>query len=175
MIIEIERLTPEPLHVEHMYSIGALLFKHEDAALEKPVAASFVLTHNEKDLYVKGTLQTAIRYQCSRCLKEFSSPLDTSFDLLYLPQAGWKKDEEIELKDEDLEVGYYDGVSLDVDLMVLEQIELAMPMKFICHVGCKGLCPSCGANLNEGSCPCKNESKDSRLAVLQDYRNKMNK
>jgi uncharacterized protein len=175
VIIEIERLTSEPLHVEHIYSMGALQFKHQDAALEKPVVADFVLTHDENDLHVEGTIQTAIRYQCSRCLKEFSSTLDASFDLLYLPQAVWKKDEEIELKYEDMEVGYYDGISLDVDLMVLEQIELAMPMKFICHTGCKGLCPSCGANLNEGSCPCGDESKDSRLTVLQDFRNKMNK
>jgi uncharacterized protein len=175
VIIEIERLTTEPLRVEHIYGIGALRSKHEDAALEQPVAADFVLTHEEKDLHVTGTLQTAIRYQCSRCLKEFLSPLDASFDLLYLPQADWKKDEEIELKYEDMEVGYYDGISLDVDLMVLEQIELAMPMKFVCHAGCKGLCPSCGADLNEGSCLCKNESKDSRLTVLQDFRNRMNK
>ncbi|MBZ5495384.1 MAG: DUF177 domain-containing protein [Acidobacteriia bacterium] len=173
MFIEIERLTLEPLHVQHVYGIGELQFKHADAALEEPVATDFILTHKEKDLRVVGTIQTAIRYQCSRCLKEFSAPLDGSFDLFYLPQADWKKDEEVELKYEDMEVGYYDGLGLDVDLMVLEQIELAMPMKFICREGCKGLCPSCGADLNEGQCLCKVDTTDSRLAVLRDFHSKM--
>ena len=174
MFIEIERLKLEPLHVEHVYGIGDLQFKHEDAVLERPVCADFILTHKEKDLRVVGTIQTAIGYQCSRCLKAFSSPLNAGFDLFYLPQQDWKKDEEIELKYEDMEVGYYDGISLDIDLMVIEQIELAIPMKFVCSEECKGLCPNCGTDLNEKSCPCKVGTKDSRLAVLRDFRGKMN-
>lgn len=173
MFIEIERLTMEPLRVQHVYAMDELPFKHEDAALAKPVSTDFVLTHKNQDLHVKGSVQTEIRYQCSRCLKESSLPLDASFDLLYFPQQEWKEDDEIELKYEDMEVGFYNGTCLDVDLMALEQIELAMPMKFICREGCKGLCPKCGADLNEESCPCRGESKDSRLAVLRDFREKM--
>lgn len=175
MFIEIERLTPGPLHIQHVYGIEELHFKHGDAILEVPVAADFVLTHKEKDLRVAGTVRTAIRYQCSRCLKEYSHPLEEGFDLFYHPQADWKKDEEIELKYEDMEVGYYDGIRLDVDLMVLEQIELAVPMKSICREDCKGLCPSCGADLNQGMCSCSSDTADSRLAVLRDFRSKMKK
>ncbi len=173
MIIEIEHLTPEPLHVQHVYRAEEIQFKHDDAALDEAVAADFVLTHKEKDLHIAGSVRTSLRYQCSRCLKEFTSPFSASFDLFYLPQANWKKDEEVELKYEDMEVGYYDGIGLDVDLMVLEQIELAIPMKFVCREGCKGLCPSCGADLNEGPCPCRIDTTDSRLAVLRDFRSKM--
>jgi uncharacterized protein len=173
VFIEIERLTLEPLHVQHEYGIGELPFKHADASLEKPVSADFVLTHKDLELYVRGTVQAGLRYQCSRCLKEFSAPLSTSFDLLYLPQQELKQDEEIELKYEDMEVGFYDGIRLDVNLMVLEQIELAVPMKFVCHEGCKGLCPSCGADRNEAPCPCKGEPAESRLAVLREFRSKM--
>ena len=39
MLIEIERLTQEPLHVRHVYSVGDHAFDHEDASLEEPVAA----------------------------------------------------------------------------------------------------------------------------------------
>ena len=173
MFLEIESLTPEPLHIQHVYGIEDLEFKHEDAALEEPVSTDFILTHKEKDLRVEGAVRTAIRYQCSRCLKDFSHALNASFNLFYLPKAGWKKDEEVELQYEDMVIGYYDGIRLDVDLMVLEQIELAMPMKFVCREDCRGLCPSCGADLNEGSCPCKVDTTDSRLAVLRDFRAKM--
>jgi uncharacterized protein len=173
VFIEIERLTPEPLHIQHLYAPGEIGFEHEDASLQEPVAADFILTHRGTDLRVKGTIQTAIRFQCSRCLTEYSSRLETRFDLCYLPQSDWKPDEEIELKYEDMGIGYYDGIALDVDLMVLEQIELMMPMKFICREDCRGLCPSCGADLNQGACPCKLDSMDSRLAVLRDFRDKM--
>jgi uncharacterized protein len=173
VFIEIESLKPEPLHIQHVYGIGDLEFKHEDAALEEPVSADFILTHKEKDLCIEGAVRTAIRYQCSRCLKDCSHVLDASFSLFYLPQAEWKKDEEVELKYEDMVIGYYDGMRLDVDLMVLEQIELAVPMKFICREDCRGLCPSCGADLNEGTCPCKVDMTDTRLAVLRDFRAKI--
>lgn len=173
MFIEIERLTPEPLHIQHLYAAGELRFEHDDASLLEPVATDFILTHKGRDLRIEGTIKTAVRYQCSRCLEEFSSGLETRFDLCYLPQSDWKPDEEIELKYEDMGIGFYDGVALDVDLMVLEQIELMMPMKFVCREECKGLCPSCGADLNKGACPCKLDPLDTRLAVLRDFRNKM--
>lgn len=175
MFIEIERLKQEPLHIQHLYAVGELQFKHDDATLEEPVATDFILTHRGKDLRVDGSVQTAIRYQCSRCLKEYSSRVEARFDLSYLPQSGWKPDEEVGLKYEDMGVGYYDGIALDVDLMVLEQIELLMPMKYVCREACRGLCPSCGADLNECPCPCKIDATDSRLAVLRDFRSKLSK
>ncbi len=175
MFIEIERLTQEPLHIQHLYAVGDLPFEHDDAVLQEPVATDFILTHKGKNLRIGGSVQTAIRCQCSRCLKEYSSRVEARFDLSYLPQSEWKPDEEIELRYEDMGVGYYDGVLLDVDLMVLEQIELVLPMKFVCREDCRGLCPTCGEDLNEGSCPCKVDATDSRLAVLRDFRSKMSK
>jgi uncharacterized protein len=173
VFIEIERLTSEPLHVQHVVPEGELQFKHEDASLAGPVSADFILTHQAQELHVTGAVQTGIRYQCARCLKELEAPLCARFDLLNFPQQEWKENEEIELKYEDMEVGFYDGIRLDVNLMILEQVELAMPMKFVCREDCKGLCPACGADLNVESCPCKVEPTDSRLAVLRDFRKKM--
>jgi len=175
VFIEIDDLKDEPLHVQHVYPIGALPFDHDDAALGEPVSTDFVLTHEERDLRVGGTVTTAVRYNCARCLKEFVRPLSTRFDLCYLPQPRFKADEEIELKYEDMEIGYYDGLRLDVDLMILEQIELSMPMKFVCRESCKGLCHLCGADLNEVSCLCKREDTDPRMSVLLEFRKKMDK
>jgi uncharacterized protein len=172
VFIEIEDLKPEPLHVHHIFPIREIKFSHVDAALSAPVAADFVLTHKDRDLHVDGTVETAIRFRCSRCAKEFSQSFAASFNLSYLPQPKWKENAEIELRYEDMEVAYYDGIALDIDLMVLEQIELAMPMKFVCREDCKGLCYRCGADLNEGACLCKNEEADSRLSALLDFQKK---
>jgi uncharacterized protein len=176
VFIEIEGLKPEPLHVCHIFPAEEIKFYHEDAVLSEPVSTDFVLGHHDRDLHVEGKVETSIRFRCSRCMKEFSRPLSAGFDLSYLPQPKWKNgDAEIELRYEDMEVAYYDGIALDVGLMILEQIELAMPMKFICRENCKGLCYKCGADLNEGACFCKNEESDSRLSVLLDFRKKTDK
>lgn len=176
MFIEIEDLKPEPLRVRHVYPVGRLILKHPDAALSEAVEADFVLAHKDRDLHIGGTVGTGICYRCSRCLKECSLPVTARFDLFYLPQPKWlKSEEEIKLKYEDMDIAYYDGIRLDVDLMVLEQIELSMPMKFVCREECKGLCFNCGADLNEGPCGCAARQPDSRLAVLLEFQKKMGK
>ena len=176
MFIEIEDLKQEPLHVRHVFPVGEIKFSHEDAALSEPVAVDFVLTHQDRDLRVDGRLETGIRFRCSLCTKEFSKTFSSTFDLTYLPQPEWVNEgAEIELKYEDMEIAYYDGIALDVNLMVLEQIELAMPMKFVCREDCRGLCCKCGADLNEGSCRCKNEEIDSRMSVLLEFKKKTDK
>jgi uncharacterized protein len=173
VFIEIEDLKSESLHVHHVFPVGEIKFVHEDAAIIEPITADFTLAHEDRDLHVDGTVQTSIRFRCARCDKEFVSSFSTSFDLSYLPQPKWtNKDSEIELKYEEMEVAYYDGIAFDVDLMVLEQVELAMPMKFVCREDCKGLCYVCGADLNENACQCKKEDADSRLSVLLDFRKK---
>jgi uncharacterized protein len=173
VFIEIADLKSEPLHVHHVYKAGEIPFKHVDAGLGEPVSVDFVLTHTDKNLRVGGTVETSINFKCSRCTKEFLRLFSASYDLFYAPQPQWSSGtDEIELKYEDMEVAFYDGVLFDVDLMVLEQIELAMPMRFICGEECKGLCYICGADLNTGACSCEREQSDSRLAALLEFRNR---
>ena len=176
MFIVIEDMKQEPLHIHHVFPAGEIKFSHEDAKLIEPVVADFVLTHTDFDLHVAGTVGTTVNFKCSRCAKEFSRPAAARFDLSYLPQPKWTNENaEIELKYEDMEVSYYDGVSFDVNLMVLEQIEFSMPMRFVCQEECKGLCYKCGADLNEGKCHCPDEEKDSRFSVLLEFKKKADK
>jgi uncharacterized protein len=176
VFIVIDDLKPEPLHFHHEYPIGEIKFSHEDAVLRAPVAIDFILSHTDRNLHVDGTLETSLHCKCSRCTKDFSRLVKTGFDLSYAPQPKWSTgDAEIELRYEEMEVGFYDGVALDVNLMVLEQIELSIPMRLICKEDCKGLCYKCGADLNDGACFCKNEETDSRLSVLLDFKKKMDK
>ena len=173
MFIEIEDLKQESLHVQHVFPIGEIRFSHEDAGLTEPVAVNFLLTHQDRDLRVDGTVETNIRFRCSRCTKEFSKSFVASFDLTYLPQPELSNEgAEIELKYEEMVLAYYDGIALDVNVMILEQIELAMPMNFVCREDCRGLCYKCGADLNEGTCLCKNEEIDPRMSILLESRQK---
>ena len=176
MFIEIEDLKPEPLHVHHVFQTGEIEFSHEDAVLNEPVTADFTLDHKNSDLHITGTVETVIHFRCSRCAKEFDRDISAGFVLSYLPQPEYSDENvEVELKYEDMEIAFYDGIAFDVNMMVLEQIELAIPMKIICREDCKGLCYQCGADLNEGICSCTGEPADPRLSVLLDFKKKSDK
>lgn len=56
---------------------------------------------------------------------------------------------------------------LEIDELVVSDVLLELPAKHLCSENCKGLCSMCGANLNLGSCDCKEDNTDPRLAVLK--------
>jgi len=70
-----------------------------------------------------------------------------------LPPQEIEKDE-VELLEEDMEIGFITGDHLNLDEVVKEQIYLSLPIKKICREDCPGLCPDCGTNLNKGNCTC---------------------
>lgn len=60
-----------------------------------------------------------------------------------------------------------DGV-LSLDDLVAADLILNLPMKILCREDCRGLCPLCGRNLNEGLCGCRTQAADPRLAALKE-------
>jgi uncharacterized protein len=59
--------------------------------------------------------------------------------------------------------------NIDLSESVLSGLLMAIPAKFVCSESCKGLCPSCGADLNKADCACNNEHFDERFAKLKDF------
>jgi uncharacterized protein len=92
-------------------------------------------------------------------------PVEQSFDLLYIPPL--RVEDERELGEDDLAVGFYQNQVIEVDDLVREQIELALPMGRLCKQDCRGLCPHCGANLNQVECGCSAEVVDPRWEALR--------
>ena len=60
------------------------------------------------------------------------------------------------------------GMKIDVDEFVYGEVVLSLPTKHLCKEDCKGLCPTCGKDLNTGNCDCKKKDIDPRLAPLMD-------
>ena len=67
------------------------------------------------------------------------------------------------------DVNPYNGEYIDLTETIRELLILSEPMKVLCRPDCAGLCPQCGANLNEGACSCPTDRIDPRLAVLSDW------
>jgi uncharacterized protein len=80
-------------------------------------------------------------------------------------------DTEIELAEKDLEVDFIRGEEIDLDEIIREQIYLSLPMKSLCSEDCLGLCPTCGSDLNAGSCQCHREQGHPGIWLYQKRRN----
>ena len=63
--------------------------------------------------------------------------------------------------------GLKEGDMLDIQDMIRDTLLAAQPLSNICKPDCKGLCPVCGQNLNEGDCGCDRFVPDPRMAALQ--------
>ena len=72
-----------------------------------------------------------------------------------------------EAAEEDNSVNVFEGDLLDIQTMVRDTLLAAQPLSNICKPDCKGLCPVCGHNLNEGDCGCDRHVPDPRMAALQ--------
>ncbi len=116
-------------------------------------------------LSVQGAVVTCVVLTCRRCLVDFDFPVDARFDVVYAPIID--ETEEVELAGRDVVVGHLDGDTVDLTELVHEQVLLALPLAPVCGEGCKGLCRTCGADLNRAACGCAPEPADPRFAALK--------
>jgi len=132
----------------------------------------------EDDIDINGEFRANYHPACDRCLEradeELVVPIRTHMTPLYKNDRQRERESEedagVELIKEDLEFSYYEGDRIHLDEFLNEQIVLSRPMKHLCSENCKGLCTRCGANLNEGSCDCKEEASDPRWDALKGYK-----
>lgn len=106
-----------------------------------------------------------VTLQCSRCLEEFRAPVALAAEQEFREGAAPTDDDEDD-RDDSLPLPA-DGL-IDLTAIVREAFFLWLPMKPLCRPDCKGLCPVCGKNLNEGTCNCSTEVVDPRLEKLRD-------
>ena len=142
-----------------------------------PLKAHLDLQLAGEMLVVEGGLHLGLRLVCSRCLKGYALEVAPTFTLYYVVEAGEGGEDnegaETELTTSDVDVGVLGGDELDTTEILLEQLALDIPIKPLCSDDCKGLCPKCGAGLNEGTCVCKIEKRvDMRLSALKDFKPK---
>ncbi len=98
----------------------------------------------------------AVHGPCWRCLEP--ARMDVAFDATEIAMDG--------ADDPELSSLYVDDDALEVSDWARDAVVEAMPAVMVCGDDCAGLCPSCGANLNEGPCGCAPAPTDSRWAAL---------
>lgn len=167
MVILISEIPEEGLEIETEESFGT-----EDAELDGPIKAALRVTKHGPEVVVAGTVEAVALLKCGRCLRGFRKEIEVHPALTYHPLEELKGAEKNELFSDELETGFYEGDDLDIGELVKEQVILSIPMKPLCMESCRGICPGCGTDLNEGRCTCGGRGPDPRWETLKKFLDK---
>jgi uncharacterized protein len=148
-----------------------------DFGCAEPVRGHLVFANGGSVLLIDGKVATTIELPCDRCLEPARLPTEVTVEERFPlqevlhPRLPAEEDEEFDntlATVIHLEAG---KPILDLDELLRQQFVMDLPLQMLCAADCKGLCPQCGANLNQGQCGCEVESEPSpfsRLATLLD-------
>lgn len=127
---------------------------------------------SEGRILASVSLRTRVSVPCSRCLEPAESDVEGTLRYIFsLRREEHPKKEEQEMQDGDEEIIDLDSWEDEIDLagMIWETLITALPGALLCSPDCKGLCPQCGANLNNGPCGCRSASSDPRFDALKNF------
>jgi uncharacterized protein len=116
------------------------------------------------EIVARGSVSGRLGQQCRRCLKPVERDFTHDLTLVFVDEAG----------EESEEGGAYlfepKRSELDMRDAVREEIVLAMNPYVVCKPDCRGLCPTCGIDLNHGQCDCTVDETDPRWAALRELK-----
>jgi len=167
MLLDLSKTRAPHTAIEDAYAPDLFRTVDDVYAVTEPVRLHVDVFRTGERFRLAGRVQTVLELPCSRCLEPYRQPLDAAFDLMYHPQAVNVGEGELEVEEADLSTAFYEDDEIDLGQLMREQFYLALPMKPLCSDECRGLCPVCGTNLNRGTCGCKIEWEDPRLAALK--------
>ena len=136
-------------------------FSKDDVRLTGPVQISGKVINRAGYMVLHLTAEFPYETHCARCF----SPVSGVFRIETEKNVAAETPE----GDGDDYLIVTDG-KLDTTEPVLEEIALSFPSRILCREDCKGLCPKCGKDLNEGACGCPAHDPDPRLAILKNFK-----
>jgi len=147
--------------------------KASDLEIFEPYIGNYktnvVLSKFENQIILDSETGITANLICDRCANEFHSEIKSNFRTVYLFRMNYDKDES---EKEDVVYIHPDTDKIDLYADVRDFAILAVPMKKLCSEDCKGLCPKCGKNLNDGPCNCNKENLDPRWEPIHKLKSK---
>jgi uncharacterized protein len=147
MKINVKRLPVEGETLRGTEPASIMELDEPEIRFEHEVAYDLHAQIQGNALLVTGTLETPATLRCSRCSTSFEHPVLVNEFIFHQ-----------ELTGEDF---------VDLTPNVREDIILELPQRALCKQQCRGLCPMCGKNLNEGACQCPPSLGDARWHALE--------
>lgn len=132
-----------------------------------PVTGTVRLMRTNDGILATADLGLTVRLQCGRCLGDVEMPVKLHIEEEYKPTLNMQTGVAIKYDPDDDSFRIDDHHILDLTEAVRQYALTALPMLPLCEEECRGLCPTCGRNRNEGDCDCPSAPIDSPFAVLQ--------
>jgi uncharacterized protein len=120
-----------------------------------PISFSGEIKNENGDILVDGEVDFEYEVECHRCGEPVSKTMNFKISELFSADP---HEEKYLLK----------GEILELEDMIIDNIRLNLPVKFLCNSDCKGVCAICGNNLNISECNCSKKNIDSKFSVLSD-------
>ncbi len=140
---------------------------NDDIRPLKPLDIHYILTREGELIHAEINIKSEIETLCSICLGSMKYSINLTLVTDYLPALDDMQGD-LEALRQSQEIGYY-RKDICLGAFILSEMVLSMPIRYECRDGCKGLCPECGINLNEGLCSCekKPDPRLEKLAILK--------
>jgi uncharacterized protein len=175
--IEIEALRSGSRHVAGQFKPAELEFDDSQEFRFEGEARLDVRLNSADQLtfFVAGQVHYRFSAECRRCLKSFEGERSAEVRGVYAFGEGL---ENLDLDEEERDIEgiiplSQDQKNIDLGGLIRETLVLDYPRYLVCSENCKGLCPGCGADLNEESCNCSASSQDPRWAKLRELKKKV--
>ena len=118
---------------------------------------------------LRGAYKVRIDTECDFCLEPVALDLDESFTLDLVAEGNQQDlDGDVELSMDSPEIDFYSGEEINLIPYFEDQLVLDLPYNISCSDDCRGLCSTCGGNLNKNRCDCHKNEGNSPFAVLKD-------
>jgi uncharacterized protein len=175
MKIPVDEIPESPKEIKFSESIAELnetfaKGKASDFRFPPLVDVDLVYYRSGRELFFRGSFSGQLEGSCSRCLKNFSMPVDHEFEFVLSPDPFGSSGATEELRREELGLSYYCGDEINLGPLIREQVILALPTRPLCGESCRGLCGGCGADLNYEDCRCSRTAEDPRMAFFRTLR-----
>lgn len=126
-----------------------------------PLRIDIFIDRIEQVFRFKIGIKTKAHHKCDRCLDEFYFSFDEKAEQIYqLGHSDLDADDEIIILPDNT-------IEIDITPTILDIFLIGRPLKLLCREDCKGLCASCGVNLNHETCNCQIQETDPRLEKLK--------
>jgi uncharacterized protein len=159
---------------EDSFEPGAIDFTGENIRQLGPLQWTATAERAGEEIRIAGSLSCLVEQTCSRCLEPAKVEVQKPFDLFFRESDEDMYDEDdVELTEEDTRTAFFSGTELAIGDVLREQLLLALPMKALCRVDCKGLCPVCGTNRNMNTCSCTTEEFSPHMEKLLEIKRKL--
>lgn len=166
----VAQLLKQPTGARRVYDIAADDVPPLDEAVKvvAPYQGQVRLTRIGTGVLVTGELQTTVELECTRCLATLLREMRFEVEEEFRPTLDITSGTSLPMDpDQDTATLIDEHHILDLAEVVRQDLLLSLPPSPVCRPDCRGLCPYCGQNRNEGSCDCRIEEVDPRWAGLK--------